>query len=90
MIVNTSNWWFGHEVLIAPEWINDMNWATSKVSVDQTRQAVKDSPAYDSAKPLDRDGETDIYKHYARDAYWPREAAHEAARPNLESERIAH
>src|SRR5665213_1445576 len=26
MIANTSNWWMGHEVLIAPDWIEDMNW----------------------------------------------------------------
>lgn len=81
MIVNTSNWWFGHDVLIAPEWISDMNWAASKVTVDLTRQAVKGSPAYDSAKILNRDEETDIYKHYARDAYWPREAKHESSGP---------
>lgn len=90
MIVNTSNWWLGHEVLIAPEWISEVNWAASKVSVDLTRQAVKDSPTYDAAKPLDRGEEADIYKHYARDPYWPREAKHEVARPSLESERVAH
>jgi hypothetical protein len=83
MIVDTSNWWLGHEVLIAPEWISDMNWAASKVTVDLTRQAVKDSPAYDSATLLDRGEETDIYKHYGRDAYWPREAKHESSRPTL-------
>jgi len=90
MIVNTSNWWLGHEVLIAPEWIDEMNWATSKVSVDLTRQAVKDSPVYDSAKRLGRGEEIDVYKHYARDAYWRREAKHEAATSSLENERVAH
>ncbi len=83
MIVNTSNWWLGHEVLIAPEWIDEMNWATSKVSVDLTRQAVKDSPAYDSANILDRREEADIYKHYGRDGYWPRESTRESARTTL-------
>ena len=83
MIVNTSNWWIGHEVLIAPEWIADVNWATSRVTVDLTRQAVKDSPQYDSATLLDRAGETDIYEHYHRDGYWPRETPHESARTAL-------
>jgi hypothetical protein len=26
MIVNTSNWWLGHQVLVAPEWIDDVSW----------------------------------------------------------------
>jgi hypothetical protein len=30
-IVNTGNWWLGHEVLIAPQWIEEINWATSKI-----------------------------------------------------------
>jgi hypothetical protein len=83
MIVNTSNWWIGHEVLIAPEWIDDVNWAASKVTVDLTRQAVKDSPRYDSATLLSRAEETDIYNHYRRDGYCPREATHESARTAL-------
>lgn len=49
LIVNTSNWWAGHQVIIAPEWIDDVNWLDSKVSVDLTRQAVKNSPSYDEA-----------------------------------------
>jgi hypothetical protein len=81
LIVNTSNWWLGHEVLIAPEWIEDMDWATSTVTVHLTRQAIKDSPPYHSATLLQRDEETDIHKHYGRDGYWSREAMHES--PNM-------
>ena len=80
MIVNTSNWWIGHEVLISPEWIEDVNWVTSTVTVDLARQAVKDSPPYNSATLLNRGEETDLYKHYGRDGYWSREATHESAR----------
>jgi len=53
------------------------------VQVDLTRQAVKDSPRYDSATLLSRAEETDIYNHYRRDGYWPREATHESARTAL-------
>ena len=34
IIINTSNWWLGHQVIIAPQWIDDVNWAESTVSVD--------------------------------------------------------
>jgi hypothetical protein len=30
IVVNSSNWWLGHEVLIAPEWMDDVYWAESK------------------------------------------------------------
>ena len=90
MIVSTSNWWLGHEVLIAPEWIKEMNWTTSTVTVDLTRQAVKDSPAYNPATLLQRGEEADIYRHYGRDGYWSREATHESARTALQRRRVAH
>lgn len=83
LVVNTSNWWLGHEVLVAPQWIHDMNWIDSKVMIDLTRQAVKDSPLYDSTTTLNREFETGVYKHYGRDGYWPHEAKHDAAKARL-------
>lgn len=70
IIVNTSNWWLGHQVLIAPQWINDVSWPEERVSVDLSRQAVRDAPPYDSSVPLDRDQELRIFKHYGRASYW--------------------
>ena len=49
LIVNTSNWWLGHQVLIAPHWIKDVSWSDATVSLNLTRQAVKEAPLYDSA-----------------------------------------
>ena len=54
LIVTTSNWWGGHRVLVAPQWIKDVIWSEAKVSVDRTRQAVYDSPPYQSIALLDR------------------------------------
>ena len=70
MIVNTSNWWLGHKVLIAPQWITDVSWAQASVSVDLTRLAVKDSPVYDPSAELDREREIALYDYYGRDNYW--------------------
>jgi uncharacterized protein YrrD len=47
LIVNTSNWWLGHAVLIAPQWIKGISWSAATLSVDLTREAVKDAPPYD-------------------------------------------
>ena len=70
IVVDTSNWWLGHKVLISPDWAVDVSWSASKLTVDLTRQAVKDSPPYDPAVPVERGDETRMYAHYGRGAYW--------------------
>ncbi|BBP04990.1 hypothetical protein TPL01_25810 [Sulfuriferula plumbiphila] len=82
MIVNTSNWWLGHQVLIAPQWIQDVSWPDATVSINLTRQAVKDAPPYDSAAQLDREQEMGIYKHYGLVGYWATQAKSESAIPD--------
>lgn len=68
LIVDTHNWWGGQQVLVAPQWITDVSWSESTVSVDLTRQAVKDAPRYDSVVALGR-------RHSARDTAAPRPRA---------------
>jgi hypothetical protein len=70
LIVATSNWWLGHHVLIAPQWIDDVSWFDCKVSVDLTRQSVKHAPPYDVAVALNREQEMGIHQHYKRAGYW--------------------
>jgi len=70
LIVSTSEWWIGHDVLVAVEWIDKVSWLESSVTVGLTRQAVKDSPAYDGARTLDREHEASVFKHYKKKGYW--------------------
>ena len=79
LIVETSSWWLGHQVLIAPRWIDDVSWFDSTVSVDLKRQAVKDAPRYDVSAPLDRVQEMGIHQHYGRPGYWAVEGESGAA-----------
>jgi hypothetical protein len=71
LIVNTSNWWLGHQVLIAPKWIDDVSWTESTVSVGLTRQAVKNALHYDPIVTLDREQEAGIHEHYGRRGFFP-------------------
>jgi hypothetical protein len=73
LIVETSNWWGGHQVLIAAQWIGAISWADATIAVNLTRQAVKDAPAYDSSRPLNRDHEIDLHRHHGRAGYWAEE-----------------
>ncbi len=70
LIVNTSNWWMGHRVLVSPEWIHQVSWPDSSVDVSLDRQSIKNAPPYDEDAPFDREGEMATYTHYGRQTYW--------------------
>jgi PRC-barrel domain protein len=78
LIVDTSNWWLGHQVLVAPQWIRDVSWSHSKVSIDLSREALKEAPQYDATAPLDRGQETDLFEYYGRLGYWRQNEVGEA------------
>jgi hypothetical protein len=70
LVIDTSNWWMGNKVLIAPSWITGVNWAGETVSTDLSQAAVKASPPYDPDELLDRNWELRLHKHYGRSGYW--------------------
>lgn len=75
LIVNTSNWWLGHQVLIAPQWFKDVNWADSEISTTLGRDSVMEAPPYFSAEAVNRALEADLYSHYKQMAYWTLDGA---------------
>lgn len=85
LIVNTSNWWLGHQVLIPADWIEDVSWPDAKASVNLTRQAVKDAPPYNPTVPVDRKTEMHIYHHYGRPSYWLDDKKHESIKSPLKA-----
>lgn len=70
MVITTSNWLGGREVLVAPEWIESFDWDSSKVKVGLTREEIKESPEYDRTGSLSREYEGRLYEHYGRQGYW--------------------
>jgi hypothetical protein len=40
LIVNTSNWWRGHQMLVSPEWIKGIDWGKSVATVDGGTRAM--------------------------------------------------
>ncbi|MGO9935562.1 MAG: PRC-barrel domain-containing protein [Steroidobacteraceae bacterium] len=73
IIANTSDWWLGHQVLIASQWITDVSWDDRTVAVRLTRDAVKHSPPYHARTQLDRDEEIRLHDHYRLPGYWASE-----------------
>jgi hypothetical protein len=70
MVVDTSNWWVGKKVLVAPDWITEIRWQDSHVHVDLTREAIKAGPVYDPTTPIDRAYEERLHRSYGREGYW--------------------
>lgn len=77
VVVQTSDWWFGHQVLVSPRWINAVDWASNSVTIELTRESIKSAPAFESAADLDRERETDLYQHHARGGYWSKPMIHD-------------
>jgi uncharacterized protein YrrD len=70
MIVDTANWWAGKKVLVAPAWIEQVDWDQAKVHVHLAREQIRTSPELDRARPIERAYEAKLYGHYARPHYW--------------------
>ncbi len=70
LVVNTSDWGFGHSVLVATGWVEDVSWLEATVTIDVDREAIKRAPVYRSDEPIDRAYETRLHEHHAKRAYW--------------------
>jgi PRC-barrel domain len=70
LIVDTGPWILGRKVLISPLALGQPIWASETFPVDLTREQVKSSPDVDLAKPVSRQYEERLFKHYSWPAYW--------------------
>ena len=89
LVINTSNWWFGRHVLVAPRWITAIDWVSKTVDVNVTRAAIKSAPAYDRAEHVDRQWEAAYHQHVRGGDSWLDEedaAAIKAAHQYLQDE----
>ncbi len=73
MVVDTTDWLPGGEVLLRPSWVERFEWSELRARVDLTKEQVAESPDYDPSRPLDRGYETKLHRHYDRRPYWTEE-----------------
>jgi hypothetical protein len=64
LIVNTSNWWQGKEVLISPRSTQSIRWTEQLIYLGVTRDLIRTSPAYDAARTIDATFDADMASHY--------------------------
>jgi sporulation protein YlmC with PRC-barrel domain len=70
LVVDTKNWWKGKKVLVSPQWIERVSWDESKVFINLSREAIKQSPEFTEESLLTRDYETRLHRHYNLQGYW--------------------
>lgn len=68
--ISTHQGWFGKKVLVAPAWIEQVDWKDRKVRVDLLREAIRSAPEYEEGQIIGRDYEVKLYGHYGRSQYW--------------------
>ena len=90
LVIDTSNWWVGRKVLIAPHWATHVSWTERRVDINLTRRVIQNSPVWDSRQGVNREYETQLYDYYGRRVYWesqprPNSASGAGANPRPQS-----
>ena len=67
LVVDTGSWLPGRQVLISPLSVRE---AGDKVMVDLTQAQVKESPPVETDRPVNRQQEEAIARHYDQRYYW--------------------
>ncbi|MGH9163459.1 MAG: PRC-barrel domain-containing protein [Vicinamibacteraceae bacterium] len=70
LLVDTSDWWGGKRVLVAPAWTREVSWQQHIVTVELTRDQVKSSPPLGAVDDLTQEYERRLHAHYGRPPYW--------------------
>lgn len=69
-VIDTGKWLPGEKILIAPRWVDEIDWSAKTMSIDLSREMIKSCPRYDPSTPINRQYEEQLYDFYGRPAYW--------------------
>jgi hypothetical protein len=69
LVVDTSRWWWGQTVLVAPNWATQISWADRKIFLDLSQDAIKKSPPWDGST-VHREYEVLLHDYHRRPGYW--------------------
>ena len=70
LVVDTSNWWLGKKVLLAPHWVDEISWADNNVAMGLAPDTIRNSPEWQPDELVNREYETRLYDYYGRPGYW--------------------
>jgi uncharacterized protein YrrD len=70
LVVDAGSWLENRKVLISPISVLGIDWDGQCVRVRLSREQVKGSPHIDTDKPVSRQHEMDLMRHYGYPEYW--------------------
>lgn len=70
LVADTRNWLPGKKVLLAPQWVKEVDWAEMKVQVGVPREKIRQGPSFDPSAAVTREYESRLYQHYGLPKYW--------------------
>lgn len=70
LVLDTGKWLPGRKVLVSPVSIAVLNWNQNTISVDLTTEQIKNSPGIEEDKPVSRQLEEELVRHYRWPIYW--------------------
>lgn len=70
IVVDTGTWLPGRKVLLIPSTVEQPEWETNALPVRLKKEQVKNSPEIDADKPVSRQAEIELHKHYNWVPYW--------------------
>jgi len=71
LVADTGSWLPGRRVLIPPVAFGKPDWESKGFPVILTRRQVEDSPGLNKDKPVSRQHEIELFRHYGWPPYWP-------------------
>lgn len=69
-VIDTRKWLPGKKVIVPLSAIKSIREDDSKVSIDMSKDKLKDAPKFDPSEPINRRYEEVIYDYYGRPRYW--------------------
>lgn len=70
IVVDTGGWLSGRKVLLSPVSFRHGEWGKGTMMVNLTRRQIQDSPGVDTAQPVSRQQESELFNHYGYPYYW--------------------
>jgi len=70
LVADTGGWLSGKRVLIAPLWVERVDWANAEIHTDLPTDMIKEAPPFDPQEAVNREYEERLYDYYGRPAYW--------------------
>jgi len=71
-VVNSNQGQPGKAVIIAPAWLDNVDWREHKVDIGISLQSIERSPEWNRDTPIAREYEARLFEHYERPGYWDR------------------